>query len=340
MIRERERLAALIRSVHAAIRDTVLSACAEQSPEELAEVVGSAGGDTIFRIDHISEASLLKGFATIAAEWPCLIVAEGLGQTGRITLPPGLPIDQTEIVIMVDPIDGTRGLMVQKRPAWILTGVAPNRGHATNLSDIEIAVQTEIPLQKQHLCDSLWAFCGAGVRGERLHRFTGQVQSLVIQPSRAKSIAQGFGGISRFFPGARGLLAEIDDALAFRLLPVHEPNRALTFEDQYISTGGQLYELMVGHDRWQADLRALVKPLLVSRNLPVFCCHPYDLCTELIAREAGVLVTTPEGTPLSYPLEVEYDCSWVGFANRTIADQVFPELQRLLREYIPGRMKR
>ena len=53
--------------------------------------------------------------------------------------------------IIVDPIDGTRGLMYQKRSAWILTGVAPNRGPGTSLSDIELAVQTEIPLVKQHL---------------------------------------------------------------------------------------------------------------------------------------------------------------------------------------------
>ena len=57
--------------------------------------------------------------------------------------------------VIVDPIDGTRGLMYQKRPAWILTGVAPNRGEATSLADIELAVQTEIPLVKQHLSDQL-----------------------------------------------------------------------------------------------------------------------------------------------------------------------------------------
>ena len=35
--------------------------------------------------------------------------------------------------VIVDPIDGTRGLMYQKRSAWILTGVAPNRGPGTSL---------------------------------------------------------------------------------------------------------------------------------------------------------------------------------------------------------------
>ena len=57
--------------------------------------------------------------------------------------------------IIVDPIDGTRGLMYQKRSAWILTGVAPNRGSSTSLRDIVLAVQTEIPLVKQHLADQV-----------------------------------------------------------------------------------------------------------------------------------------------------------------------------------------
>jgi len=38
--------------------------------------------------------------------------------------------------------------MYQKRSGWILTGVAPNGGPDTNLSDIELAIQTEIPVVK------------------------------------------------------------------------------------------------------------------------------------------------------------------------------------------------
>ena len=41
------------------------------------------------------------------------------------------------------------------------------------------------------------------------------------------------------------------------------------------------------------------------------CCHPYDLCTELIAREAGVVVTDLDGEPLRARLAVEPDVAWV-----------------------------
>ena len=87
-----------------------------------------------------------------------------------------LPVgaDESDAVwrVIVDPIDGTRGLMYQKRSAWVLTGVAPNRGAATNLDDIQLAVQTEIPLVKQHLCDVLWAMPGTGAHAERFNRLT------------------------------------------------------------------------------------------------------------------------------------------------------------------------
>ena len=83
-------------------------------------------------------------------------MAEGLPGAGA-AIPEGGDEASVDWRIIVDPIDGTRGLMYQKRSAWVLTGVAPNRGPATSLRDVVLAVQTEIPLVKQHLSDQLWA---------------------------------------------------------------------------------------------------------------------------------------------------------------------------------------
>ena len=66
--------------------------------------------------------------------------------------------------------------MYQKRPAWILTGVARGPGPCT-LADIELAVQTEIPLVKQHLSDELWAVRGQGASAVRVNRLTGDSRS-------------------------------------------------------------------------------------------------------------------------------------------------------------------
>lgn len=331
-IRDAELLLHRIRDIQAAIRDAVVAACEATSGDELAAVVGQEGGDTIFAIDRVSEGTLLQHFDELARHWPCVLVAEGLGHDGRQVLPRGTPLEETEIVVLVDPIDGTRGLMYQKRPAWVLTGVAPSCGGTADLRDIQLAVQTEIPLVKQHLCDTLWARSGAGARGERFNRLTGERRALPLTPSRASTLFQGFGGLARFFPGARAELAAVDDDVVRRVLGPTEKGKAATFEDQYISTGGQLYELIIGHDRWIGDLRPLLERVLAVRGMALgLCCHPYDLCTELIAREAGVIVTDAAGAPLSAPLDVFTDMAWLGYANASIRQQVEPALRDALR---------
>jgi fructose-1,6-bisphosphatase/inositol monophosphatase family enzyme len=76
-----------------------------------------------------------------------------------------------------------------------------------------------------------------------------------------------------------------------------------------------------------------MEPVTTERGLPrLLCCHPYDLCTELIAREAGVIVTGVDGGPLSARLAVEPDVSWVGYANPRIRATVEPLLQAALQK--------
>jgi len=194
-------------------------------------------------------------------------------------------------------------------------------------------VQTEIPLVKQHLSDQLWALKGGGAQARRDNRLTGQSMALRLTPSTASSIAHGYSSITRFFPGARDVLAALDEAIVLAALGPPVPGKASCFEDQYTSTGGQLYELMAGHDRFVADLRPLVHPLLAERKLPPsLTCHPYDVCCALIAEESGVIVTDVHGTPLDVPLNVDADVAWVGYANASIRALIEPILQKELRE--------
>jgi hypothetical protein len=221
--------------------------------------------------------------------------------------------------------------MYQKRSGWILTGVAPNRGEETSLADVELAVQTEIPVVKQHLSDVIWAERGQGAQAERVDRLTGARQPITLRPSRTPTIAHGFAMLARFFPGAREELAAIDEEVVFAALGPPAPGKAHLFEDQYIATGGQLYELMAGHDRFVADLRPLMDRRLAARGQALgICCHPYDLCTELIARELGVIVTDEHGEPLRAPLDVGTDVAWIGYANAAVRAQVEPLLRQAL----------
>jgi hypothetical protein len=321
-------LLAPIRALHGLIRDRVVRACEEADLAALSGVAREEEGDTLYAIDSVAEGLLVEQIGqTIAApDAPVVLVAEGLPHGERV-VPDDAGGTAARWVIIVDPIDGTRGLMYQKRPAWILTGVAAGSGPRT-LADIELAVQTEIPLVKQHLSDQVWAVRGQGVAAVRTNRLTGEHVPLDLRPSTASTLEHGFSTIARFFPGRRAELGAIDDELMSALIGPPRPGKAQAFEDQYISSGGQLYELMAGHDRFVADLRPLVEPPRGGR--PALCCHPYDLCTELIARMLGIVVTDAGGRALNAALDVTSDLSWIGYANGALRALIEPELRRAM----------
>lgn len=322
-----------IRRIHERVRDAVVTASEQTEVDQLAEISDDEShGDTIYAIDRVSEELLVQLFGEeLAQRAPLVLIAEGI-EDGKLVLPIGATEDDAVWRVIVDPIDGTRGLMYQKRSAWVLTGVAPNRGAETNLQDVELAVQTEIPLVKQHLSDALWAIRGKGSQAERFNRLTQERSPLALRPSRATTIRHGFAMVARFFPGARDELAAIDEEIIRGVLGPVERGKAHCFEDQYLSSGGQLYELMMGHDRFVADLRPLTEKTLNRAGLVLgICCHPYDVCTELIAREAGVVVQDDRGGPLRAPLNVEADIAWVGYANESIRREIEPVLRRVLK---------
>jgi fructose-1,6-bisphosphatase/inositol monophosphatase family enzyme len=319
-----------ILELHASIRDEVVRATERGQVEALAAVDRDSESDTIYAIDVVGEAVVDRFAETLARHISFVLVAEGL-PGGRRSYPAGAE-SSADWLIIIDPIDGTRGVMYQKRSAWVLTAVAPNRGPATSLKDVALAVQTEIPLVKQHLSDQLWALEGDGAHAVRYNRLTSERAPIRLMPSSARTIAHGYAGVSRFFPGARDELAAIDEAIVLGALGPPAHGKAHCFEDQYASTGGQLYELTAGHDRFVADLRPLLRPLLAARGLPPsLACHPYDVCCALIAEESGVIVTDPYGHPLDVPLNVDHDVAWVGYANAHIRTQIEPFLQQELR---------
>ncbi len=323
----------VIRRLHDQIRDAVVTTCEQASLEQMSSVAYEAPDDTIYEIDRVSEAVLLDFFIReVAPTTPIILISEGL-EEGQVILPEGTAPEEAMLRIIMDPIDGTRGLMYQKRSAWILTGIAPNRGPETNLQDIEVAVQTEIPLVKQYLSDNLWAIRGEGAQAERYNRLTGEAQPITLVPSKSNTIAHGFAMISRFFPGVRDELAAIDEEIIRAVLGPIQPDKAHCFEDQYISSAGQLYELIAGHDRFVADIRPLMGPILAKRGLTQnISCHPYDLCTELIARELGVIITDIQGDQLKTRLAVHGDVDWVGYANNSLREQIEPALQAALQQ--------
>jgi len=334
MALEHPGLAALL-SLGRAIQRRVLGAFTGAAPESLAAVAEEGSeGDTQYAIDRIGEEALVEALGADAERLGgVVLVAEGV-RGGSTALPAGRDANDCRYRMLVDPIDGTRSLMHQKRSAWTLLGLAPNRGAATRSSHIEVAAQIELPIAKQRLADELFAVRGQGFAAERVNLDTGARARLALAPSRAESIAHGYATVCRLFPGGRSELARLDDALAERLLGPPVAGQAQCFEDQYPSSGGQLYELISGHDRLVADLRPLVSRALAARGKSYgACCHPYDLASALIAEEAGVLLTDPFGAPLDFALDLTTNVAWVGYANRALREQIEPVLGALLREH-------
>jgi hypothetical protein len=220
--------------------------------------------------------------------------------------------------------------MYDKRPAWLLTGIAPNLGPDTNMTQIEIAMQTELPTTKMAVSDVTWAVRGRGAHALSQNLLTGEERPFTPRPSRATTVEGGFAMLSKFFIGSKGWLAQLEEQLMLEVLGPPDDGQPQTFDDQYICNGGQLYDLMTGRDRFNADLRPLAHKSLHGGSSLRLCSHPYDLCGELIAREAGVIVTDEYGEPLRTPLDVNSPITWIGYANRAIQQQIEPTLLRLL----------
>jgi hypothetical protein len=223
--------------------------------------------------------------------------------------------------------------MYGKRSAWALFGIAPARGRLgtqPTLADIRIALQSELPTRRAALADVLWAVRGGGAHGETHDLRSGVVVPFTPRPSRTETLAGGFAAISKFFPGQKASAAALEERLFHELLGPPPTSSPQVFDDEYICTGGQFYELMVGHDRFLADLRPLLHDPRDSAHR--LCCHPYDVATALIAREAGVLITDPWGKELRCPLDTERSVAWVGYANATLRARIEPVFQRLLRQ--------
>ena len=132
-----------LRALQLEIRAALREHTQRQATEHLARPVRDGEGDTIFGIDVAVEELLLRRCEEWGREQHFALLGEGLPTEGLEFGAPGR--GGPPFRLLVDPIDGTRGLMFDKRSAWCLMGAAPDRGAETRLQDVEVAVMTELP---------------------------------------------------------------------------------------------------------------------------------------------------------------------------------------------------
>lgn len=328
-----EQMRQLLCQLQNELRERIASARAAAAAGELAGVAARTSADTIYVVDKVSEHVIAEWFGRHwPAQWPVEIVMEGIEDDQPLTFPTGTPLGSCDWVCIIDPIDGTRNLMYDKRSAWALAGIAPRRP-APTLADIAVAAMTELPTSRQWRCDQLSAVRGRGLTATTIDLIRGGSAAFIPQPTRADDCRHGFSAISRFFPAGLELLGRVEERLWNRLYPEARDGSPLVFNDQYISTGGQLYELIIGHDRFLADLRPLVFAHMgLSASL---ACHPYDLAALLVATEAGIVVEDPlSGEELRAPLDTTTPVSWCAYANAQIAAHVRPALRDSIRDVL------
>jgi fructose-1,6-bisphosphatase/inositol monophosphatase family enzyme len=326
----------ILKTIGVSIRDRLLESINIQSTDTKSAIHKYGSDDIIYQIDKDVEDLIFSGFKEHAEKLGGIVlIAEGIDENGGfVVLPEGMDQLDAKFRVIIDPIDGTRGLMYDKRSAFYLAAIAPNKGENTCLLDIEAAVMMELPTSKSYLCDSFSSIKGKGVKGWRTNLLKQQEHVLFATPSNSKTIYGGFAQFSRFFSPGKDVIAAIEEQIIGSLFPDAPDGQAFVFEDQYISSGGQFYEILMGHDRFTADIRGtLFKKFKLDGKKTGLACHPYDICTSLILQEAGVIITNLQGGQLDYKLDTITNVDWVAFANNEIKDEVWPVFQKTLRSF-------
>ncbi len=327
---DHDSLALRLRILQADIRASLRAHMRSQEQQVWSRTVRDDAGDTIFGIDAEVEDILVQHCQEWGKTQHFVLIAEGVDPDGIQFGRPGL--GGPPFRLLADPIDGTRGLMFDKRSAWCLMGIAPERGKATRLQDVEVAVMTELPTTRQSTSDVLWAIRGKGAHAERHDIGTGHPRPLVLVPSQAKTLLHGFASVSNFFQGGKELIARLEEAILLRAVGPWNPAKAEVYSDQYICSGGQLAEVALGRDRFVLDVRPLVhRKLGVKSSL---ACRPYDIVTALVAQEAGCIVLDPYGEPLDAPLDTTTNVAFACYANAALAAQLVPIVREEVRRHI------
>ncbi len=325
-----ERARRLMCQLQDTMRDRLVLAGVKPK-RNLAGFAAVTAADTIYEIDRVSEAALVEWLEVHWPKaWPVEIIMEGIEE--ELTFPLGTPVKKTAWKMILDPIDGTRGLMHDKRSGWSLAGLAPQRGKRNHLGDIVVAAMTELPISRQWRADQFSVVRGTGKVVATAHDVRGGTRApLRVAPSAVTTFEHGFATVDKFIPVGSAWLGAFEERLweALGLLKPGSSDVLPVFEDQYIASGGQLAEILAGRDRMVIDVRPEAYTAM-GLHTASLCSHPYDLCTELILREAGGVVETPRGKPLQSPMDVTSPVSWVAYANPGLARRVRPVLKRLL----------
>jgi hypothetical protein len=322
-----EKLATLLWRAHQHLRAGVRQALMQSSAADLSAVAAETQMDTLFRIDEIAEKNLFEYLDAHQSEAPPFLLVGEFDAGEAIAFGKGEP----RYRVLFDPIDGTRLLMYAKNSGWILSGILAEKGADTRLAEVLFALQTEIPLLKHLYAETYWAKPGRGAFRLQENMLNGEHTIAEVHARTSKELLHGFVSFVNFFPYGKTVMAALEEDFLHIALAQKTFAAAPVFEDQHLSTAGQLHALWQGQLKLVVDVRPQLNRMWRLQDKPtVLCAHPYDLSTWLIAHEAGVVVLSPNGEPFDGPADAVSEIGWIGFTHATLAQRHREQLLQTL----------
>ena len=321
-------------------------------------VDGDGATDFTFAPDRIAEDRIAEYCRQWAAdEGPLRLVTED----ADVVFPAGARAAEARFRVLVDPIDGTRVFLRDLRSAWTISAVVPEKpgagpGHRRpggeeeasgepTLADTIAALQTELPVTRQEIAEVLATAEGTPPRIERwrLAPDAGwdptadrRLDERRLDTGDEDTIEHTFVSFCKFFPEGKTQIARIEEAAlaSVSLRGGREHGRSYSFDDQYLSTAGQLWCLATGRYAMVADVRPLVNRKLAAAGRPTAIVgHPYDLASLRVATDAGVRVTDLAGEPLAPRAVATDEVGFLAYANDAVRRRLEPAVLDAIRSY-------
>lgn len=320
-------------------RQTMSDAIEGANLGSVSRPVSMGAGDATFGIDEAVEAELSDWFEERARLAPLSVLTEDAGWRHRG--PNGaegsrdLPgFGHGGPRICVDPVDGTRHLMLDHRSAWAVIALAGPGEGIPHQRDALAACMQELPDSRARVARRLSAVRGAGT--ELAERAVSSGEILRSHPLRADEddrLDHGYLPFFAFHPELREEVARLAFDFFKRLEKEEGAELAYCYDDQYICNAGQMALTVLGTYRMVVDPREFIAS---RRGMSTQTTKPYDVAGAILCvEEAGARITSLAGTELDFPWDVETPLSFAAFANRATRDRALPHLLATLEQYRP-----
>src|SRR5262245_15939860 len=329
------RLFRLCDELRAVTRGALLEAEHRGSLDSLARPHGMGQGDVTFGLDLPSEARIEAWQREQARSEPLSVLTEDAGwrhlgpdgKGGERSLP---GFDHGGPRIAIDPVDGTRNLMADLRSAWTVIAFAPSGAGQPRLAECTGGIVSEIPgtlagrYRRFHASAGRCSF-------ELLDLASGNcLRASELRADHDDRPDHGYFPFFRYAHTQRPILARLEADFVARLERHEGAERRSIYDDQYISSAGQLVLLALGRYRMVVDARELAGRRF---HAPGVTSKPYDLAGAVVcARAAGAVVTAAEGGPLDFPIDATTPVGYAGYANERTRARLEPHWLATLAE--------